>query len=291
MRVVVLAAGYGTRLHRELEAERRAELRALHGTPKALLPVGAHPLLSRWMGLLGGCVADVCVVVSGRAPEGRTLHLLSQFLCRFSIRHQTNELHRRRFDDWARSFPGVRVVSDGTTTDKGRLGAVGSLHFAISHFGIADDVLVIGGDTLLTQDFCLPDFLQTFCDLQATSAPASLVLSYQCAEEETSKYGILEVDEDGRAVSMKEKPSASATTSRRACPCLYLLSRAAISLLPTFLEEKKSAPLETKDAPGFFLSWLIARSPVYVYEVSGRFDVGNVASYLECHSYFQNKEL
>ncbi|XP_028661907.1 glucose-1-phosphate thymidylyltransferase [Erpetoichthys calabaricus] len=265
MRVVVLAAGYGTRLHRELEAERRAELRALLGTPKALLPVGAQPLLSRWMGLLGGRVADVCVV--------------------------TNELHRRRFDDWARSFPGVRVVSDGTTTDQGRLGAVGSLHFAISHFGIADHVLVIGGDTLLTQDFRLPDFLQTFRDLQATRASASLVLSYQCAEEETSKYGILEVDEDGRVTSMKEKPCASATTSRRACPCLYLLSREAISLVPTFLEEKKSAPLETKDAPGLFLSWLIVRCPVYVYEVSGRFDVGNVTSYLECHSYFQNKEL
>lgn len=89
----------------------------------------------------------------------------------------------------------------------------------------------------------------------------------------------------------------------------------------TLLQE---APIEARDAPGNFVSWLIQRSfqqlyrtldpktkttfilkhsylffekrvffsfrrPVYIHEISGRFDVGNLASYVECDLYFREK--
>lgn len=47
MKVVFIVAGYGTRLERDiLENEKYSHL---HGIPKALLPIGEIPLLSRWI--------------------------------------------------------------------------------------------------------------------------------------------------------------------------------------------------------------------------------------------------
>ena len=32
------------------------------------------------------------------------------------------------------------------------------------------------------------------------------------------------------------------------------------------------------------------RKPVFAVEISGRFDVGGLASYLDCHHYFKQKD-
>ncbi|KAG9349174.1 hypothetical protein JZ751_029498, partial [Albula glossodonta] len=101
-------------------------------------------------------------------------------------------------------------------------------------------------------------FTNEFSNLMEKRDDSNLVLSYQCKDEETIKYGILEVDEHLQVRCMREKPHASETNSRRACPCFYLLSKKSILLLDTFLDEKKTAPIEEKDAPGNFLSWLIS---------------------------------
>ena len=65
MKVLILAAGYGTRLARDLEETgRHPELR---GVPKPLLPVAGRPLASHWMEIIRGCPetreCDVYVVV------------------------------------------------------------------------------------------------------------------------------------------------------------------------------------------------------------------------------------
>lgn len=140
-----------------------------------------------------------------------------------------------------------------------RLGAVACLKLAVEHFQIEDHVTVIGGDTLFKEDFSLTQVHKRFHDLQAICEDNCLVLSYQCEDEETRKYGILEVDDSLRVLCMKEKPPPSETTSRRACPCYYMFSKKSLPLLDGFLEEKKNALIEEKDAPGIFVSWLISR--------------------------------
>lgn len=125
--------------------------------------------------------------------------------------------------------------------------------------------------------------------MQNKDKESNLVLSYRCKDEETSKYGILELDENLKVHCMKEKPLLSETSSRNACPCFYLFSRTSLPLLDIFLNEKKNAPIEERDAPGTFLSWLILRRSVYVHRISGRFDVGNLPSYIECDKYFKDQ--
>lgn len=38
-----------------------------------------------------------------------------------------------------------------------------------------------------------------------------------------------------------------------------------------------------------FVVSLSFRKPVYVYQISGRFDVGNLPSYIECDLYFREQ--
>ncbi|XP_066543823.1 uncharacterized protein LOC136711444 isoform X2 [Amia ocellicauda] len=223
MKAVILAAGYGTRLRRDLLSDTSGRFEALIGSPKPLLPVGHCPLISHWIQALQSiaCVDEVFVI--------------------------TNDLYYKNFEEWAQQFPAVKVLNDGTRCNEERLGAVACLQMAIRKFKIEDDILIIGGDTLFKEDFSLSGFMDQFFDLQTKCDESNLVLSYECKDEETSKYGILEVDKDMRVCCMKEKPSPAETNSRRACPCCYLFSKTTIPLLETFLEEKKEACVHTSD--------------------------------------------
>ncbi|KAM9364864.1 mannose-1-phosphate guanylyltransferase catalytic subunit beta [Pholidichthys leucotaenia] len=265
MKAVILAAGYGTRLQRDVVADNSGRFAHLAGVAKPLLPVGRCALISHWVNGLtaSGWVDSICVV--------------------------TNDLYRAAFEEWATHFPNVKIVSDGTRSNDERLGAIACLQLAVKHFKTDDHVVVIGGDTLFKEDFSLHKVREQFADVQTKHGEACLVLSYRCKDEETHKYGILEVDGDLRVHCMKEKPRSSETESRRACPCFYVFSKTSLPMLDMFLEEKKNAPIEEKDAPGIFVSWLISRKPVYVHEISGRFDVGNLPSYVECDLYFKEK--
>ena len=64
MKVLLLGAGYGTRLARDLAAN--GEYPALVGVAKPLLPIGGKPLVSYWMDILLACpetAEEVYVVV------------------------------------------------------------------------------------------------------------------------------------------------------------------------------------------------------------------------------------
>ena len=66
MKVLILAAGYGTRFAKDLEAH-KDKYPHLVGVSKPLLPVAGKPLISHWMDILGSCDqtkdSDVYVVV------------------------------------------------------------------------------------------------------------------------------------------------------------------------------------------------------------------------------------
>lgn len=52
MNVLILAAGYGTRLQRGIENDQTGLYHHLKGVPKALLPIGGIALISHWVKLL-----------------------------------------------------------------------------------------------------------------------------------------------------------------------------------------------------------------------------------------------
>jgi CTP:molybdopterin cytidylyltransferase MocA len=134
---ILLAAGYGTRLERDVVADSSGRFRHLVGLNKAMVPLSdanVHDtVLHRWLRQLDDC--------GGRI--GQTVLV-------------TNHVHAGQFSaDVVGAH--VHVVDDGSTCNADRLGAVADLQLAInakrrddgSSVRQADsDLLVIAGDTL-----------------------------------------------------------------------------------------------------------------------------------------------
>ena len=66
MKALILGAGYGTRLQRDLVADKSSKYSSLVGVPKPLLPIGQRSLISQWMVLLKDIsqIDKIYVVVS-----------------------------------------------------------------------------------------------------------------------------------------------------------------------------------------------------------------------------------
>eukprot|EP00057_Strongylocentrotus_purpuratus_P035427 XP_799089.3 PREDICTED: mannose-1-phosphate guanyltransferase beta [Strongylocentrotus purpuratus] len=265
MKVVILAAGYGTRLQRDIGQDTTGNHAHLIGLPKPLVPIGPKPLISHWMQTLtedSDSVVDSIFVV-------------------------TNDFYKEQFETWALGWKRVRLISDGTTCNDDRIGAVACMQLAVKEGKIDDDVLVIGGDTLFYDDFSLSDFLAAFQKRKESSPVASMVVSNHVPSEEVVKRGILEVNDELKVTAFLEKPNPEDTDSRRACPCFYLFSQQSLPHLDSFLSEDR--PMKERDATGNFVKYLYSRMPVYVYDISGRFDVGSLEDYKVCHQHFLDK--
>jgi NDP-sugar pyrophosphorylase family protein len=260
MKVLILAAGYGTRLGRDLQTEEGRAYQHLVGLSKPLLPIGGKPLIDHWMFLVqkAGLSEDNVIVV-------------------------TNAVYYDKFVEWSREFPKVSILNDGTSTNESRLGAISDIALAIKHYNIKDDLTIIGGDTLFKGGFSLSSLWTEYERIDDTKA-AGMVVAYQCQDNETVKFGILETDERGIVSSFLEKPLPTATTSRKACPCFYILSKEVLPQVDMFLEEKKDFDLKERDAPGHLIKFLCTRIPLHVWEVTGRYDVGGLQSYIECNT-------
>ena len=120
MKVLILAAGFGTRLERDIRESNGHK--QLQGVPKPLLPVSGKPVISHWMDMLTAC------------PETRDVVYVI-----------VNDSNRVYFEEWARAYPAVQLVSSGCSTNETRPGAVACIEIAVSHFAIRDHLLVIGG--------------------------------------------------------------------------------------------------------------------------------------------------
>ncbi|XP_068230042.1 UTP--glucose-1-phosphate uridylyltransferase-like [Palaemon carinicauda] len=263
MRAVILAAGYGTRLERDLKEDTTDCYSHLKGVPKPLLPIGRKPLISHWIEIFEGIpeITSIIVVV--------------------------NSLHKNRFDKWAESFERrITIVEDGSHCNEERSGAISCMQIGVEK--CTEDVLFVAGDTLLKEDFSLHSMISKFNSLEKLHKECSLIVSAPVLEENVSKHGIIEVDEDWRVTAFIEKPLPTETASRLQSPCVYMMSGSSIHHIQNFLKEREDQPLHTRDATGLFVTELIRRVPVYAYHVKGRYDVGGLQSYVQCHQDFLN---
>ena len=118
MKVLILAAGYGTRLYPLTK-----------DTPKPLLPIEENrPLINYLIESIQGAkgLNEIYVI--------------------------TNDKFYGKFQEWARAYKNapvkITIVNDGTTTPEGRRGSIGDTEFAILQYKVNEDILVIGGDNL-----------------------------------------------------------------------------------------------------------------------------------------------
>ena len=162
--VVILAAGYGTRLSSDLEKTPVEKWRRMSGVPKPLLPLGGIPLISRLLDLLSSeeeRITTICVVTNDK--------FYSQFVS-----------WKERLED-SPVKEKVIIYNDFSASNESRLGAVRDLQLASRAEQTDHPVLVIAGDTIFSQHFRLASFIQTWALLQGTELHTYIV--YICSDQ------------------------------------------------------------------------------------------------------------
>jgi glucose-1-phosphate thymidylyltransferase len=223
-----------------LAAGYATRLRPLTDTwAKELLPVGGKPILTSIVESIE-TVADVDEV-----------HVV------------TNARKAPAFVEWAQDRD-VIVHDDGTSTNEDRLGAIGDMQFVIERAGIDDDLLVIAGDNLFEFD------LSEFVGYWRSKGTASAIAVRDVGTPELARrYGIVDLDDDGRVLDFVEKPDDPPSTL--AATATYLYHRAHVPLVRTYLDDG-NAP----DQPGRLVAWLYPREPVYGWAFdAGWYDIGD----------------
>ncbi len=203
MKLLILAAGYATRLYPLTQHQ-----------PKPLLLVAGKPMLEH--------VLDHLLVV----PDLDRVYVV------------TNAKFAPHFERWAAQYeprataPPFTIVNDGSTDDTNKLGAIGDLHFVLTRERVDDDLLVVAGDNLFTRP--LGDFARFG---REKNAPALAVYDVGRLELIT-RYNAIETDAQGRITHFEEKPAVPRSTLTGIA--LYYYPRAVLPLIHQYMAEKNN---------------------------------------------------
>ena len=200
MNILILAAGYATRLY-PLTLNKA----------KPLLDVAGKPMVE-W-------VLDNLATIKGIG----TVYIV------------TNNKFAADFQVWADGYNAraprmkFKIVNDQSTNDSDKLGAIGDIHLVVNQEGLAhDDLLVVAGDNLFSEP--LSDFAERVQGRDAVLA------TYDVRSlEAIKKYNNLTLDPDGRITAFEEKPAHPTGTITGIA--LYYFAKTTVPLFNTYIEE------------------------------------------------------
>jgi glucose-1-phosphate thymidylyltransferase len=200
MKLIILAAGYATRLYP-----------LTLNQPKPLLAVAGKPMIEH--------------VLDNLAPVREIDHAYVV----------TNAKFADHFRRWAETYGAGRegvafsIVNDQSTDDSNKLGAIGDLNLVLTRKEVDDDIIVVAGDNLFSHS--LEEFGQF---ARAKDAPVLAV--YDVGDlEEIRKYNSIEVDGEGRITFFEEKPAHPKSTLTGIA--LYYYPRSSLRLIRRYVEE------------------------------------------------------
>ena len=187
----------------------------------------------------------------------------------------TNHKFAPIFAEWAAQHKSpIHIIDDGTSSNETRLGAVRDIALGIHSRNIDEDLLVMAGDNLLTFS------LQGFLEYAREKGTTCIMRFYQPDENKLRKCGVAEVDANDLILSMEEKPANP--KSHWCSPPFYYYRKEDLKLVDQGIAEGCGT-----DAPGSFIAWLCARTPVHAWPMPGdRLDIGNLESYEEAQKQF-----
>ena len=200
MKVIILAAGYATRLY-PLTLTR----------PKPLLPVAGQPMVE-W-------------VLDNLAPVGGLDRIFVVTNAKFATQFQTWSDHYRA----TKAKLDFTIVNDGSTDDSNKLGAIGDIHYVLQSQQVDDDILVVAGDNLFSDK--LTDFGRYCRERQSP-----VLALYDVGDLELiKKYNSISVDTEGKITFFEEKPKAP--TSTLTGIALYYYPKSSLPLIRQYIAE------------------------------------------------------
>jgi glucose-1-phosphate thymidylyltransferase len=203
MKVIILAAGYATRLYPLTLTQ-----------PKPLLPVAGKPMIDHVLDNLAVPGIDRVYVV-------------------------TNAKFAAHFQKWADAYRTAKaakldftIVNDGSTDDTNKLGAIGDLHLVLTKEKVDDDIIVVAGDNLFNQP--LGGYVKF-----ANEKKAPVLAVYDVGNlEEIKKYNSITIAADGRITFFEEKPKNP--TSTLTGIALYYYPKSVLPLIHQYIAEKNN---------------------------------------------------
>ena len=200
MKVIILAAGYATRLYPLTLTQ-----------PKPLLPVAGKPMIEH--------------VLDNLAPIGGIDRVYVV----------TNAKFAGHFQQWADRYRATKsrleftVVNDGSTDDHNKLGAIGDIHYVLTTQNVNDDLIVVAGDNLFSERL---DAFGRFC--RERNAP--VLALYDVGDlEQIKTYNSISLDGDGRIRFFEEKPKNP--TSTLTGIALYFYPKSTVPLIRQYIAE------------------------------------------------------
>jgi len=200
MKVIILAAGYATRLYPLTLTK-----------AKPLLDVAGKPMIN--------------YVLDNLTPIPGIDHVYVVTNTKFADQFQAWA------DQYRRAEPKLSftIANDGSTDDSNKLGAIGDLHLVLQRQQVTDDIIVVAGDNLFSQG--LGEF-GAFC--RQKNAP--VLGTFDVGDiQETKKYNNIQVDQQGRITHFEEKPSQP--TSSLIAIALYFYPKAVLPLICQYIAE------------------------------------------------------
>ncbi|MGV3772121.1 MAG: nucleotidyltransferase family protein [Verrucomicrobiales bacterium] len=200
MKILILAAGYATRLYPLTLTQ-----------PKPLLPVAGKPMIE--------------YVLDNIAPIGGIDRVYVVTNAKFAD-------HFQKWSDGYRSGGSkldFTIVNDGSTDDSNKLGAIGDLHLVLTKEKVDDDLIVVAGDNLFSQT--IEDFGK-FC--RQKNAPVLGVYDVKDLEA-VKKYSSISLADDGKITKFEEKPKDPASTLIGIA--LYYYPRQTLPLIKQYIAE------------------------------------------------------
>ena len=204
MKLIVLAAGYATRLYP-----------LTRNQPKPLLQVAGKPMMEH--------------VLDNLKPIREINHIYVV----------TNEKFANHFQKWADAYgaahphAGITIINDHSTDDTNKLGAIGDMNLVINQVQIDDDLAVVAGDNLFSES------LEGFGAF-ARKKQAPVLAVYDVGDlEQIKKYNSIEVDSEGRITYFEEKPAAPKTTLTGIA--LYYYPKSVLPLISQYIAEGNNA--------------------------------------------------
>jgi glucose-1-phosphate thymidylyltransferase len=198
MNVLILAAGYATRLYP-----------LTHTKAKPLLEVAGKPMIE-W-------VLDNLVPV----PGIETVYVV------------TNDKFAHDFESWAEQYQQksgklrLKIVNDASKDDSDKLGAIGDVNLVLTRENLAaDDLIIVAGDNLFSEP--LTNFVAEARGSEATLA------TYNVGDLDViKKYSAITTNAEGVITAFEEKPANPKTTI--AGIALYYFARDTVPLFTTYL--------------------------------------------------------
>jgi len=202
MKLLVLAAGYATRLYP-----------LTLNQPKPLLPVAGKPMIDHVIEKFDHCPeVDEIFVVTNNKFAG---HFAS-----WSKEASSNHRGRR-----------IRIFNDRTTSDADKLGAIGDIHFVVQESGLDDELVIVAGDNLFSGS------LEHYVD--EALEKGVLIGVYDVKNlDEIKKYNNITMDPSGRVTSFEEKPKEPRSTVTAIA--LYHYPRSTLPLIRQYIAEKNN---------------------------------------------------